>query len=148
MLGLFSSRQNWDSPNPSPADEFAPPPLWFRGEGNTRWRERGWGSPNSDEGTYAVVLYIYMYFVSFMKVPVSTNYCNVVLICKCSRVSTIQFIKSLGVYSIKLRHNGLDIQSFLHLKISKKPHGPFKQPSRILQCIFQKCKSCHLAKCR
>ncbi len=27
-------------------------------------RERGWGSPNSDEGTYTVVLFIYKYFVS------------------------------------------------------------------------------------
>jgi hypothetical protein len=50
---LFSSRRNWDSPNPSPAGEF-PPPLW---------RERGWESPNSDEGTHTVVLYMYMYFV-------------------------------------------------------------------------------------
>jgi hypothetical protein len=25
-----------------------------------RWRERGWGSPISDEGTYTVVLFIYM----------------------------------------------------------------------------------------
>jgi hypothetical protein len=27
-----------------------PPPPCFWGEGNTRWRERGWESPNSDEG--------------------------------------------------------------------------------------------------
>jgi hypothetical protein len=27
-------------------------------------RERGWGSTNSDEGTYTVVLYIYKYFVA------------------------------------------------------------------------------------
>jgi hypothetical protein len=27
-------------------------PLWFRGEGHTRWRERGWESPNSNEETY------------------------------------------------------------------------------------------------
>ncbi len=27
-------------------------------------RERGWGSPNSDEGTYTVVLFIYKYFVN------------------------------------------------------------------------------------
>ncbi len=38
-------------------------PPWFRGEGHTRWRERGWESPNSDEGTYTVVLFIYMYFL-------------------------------------------------------------------------------------
>ncbi len=26
-------------------------------------RLKGWGSPNSNEGTYTVVLYIYKYFV-------------------------------------------------------------------------------------
>jgi hypothetical protein len=58
VLRYFSSRRNWDSPNPSPAGECALPPLWYRGEGHTRWRERGWESPNSDEGTYTVVLCI------------------------------------------------------------------------------------------
>ncbi len=33
-----------------------PPPFW--GEGHTRWRERDWESPNSDEGTYPVVLFV------------------------------------------------------------------------------------------
>jgi hypothetical protein len=45
---------------------MAPPPLWYRGEGHTRWRERGRERPNSDEGTYTVVpysVYVYMYFV-------------------------------------------------------------------------------------
>ncbi len=37
-----------------------PPTLWYRGEGQTRWRERRWESPNSDEGTYTVVLCIYV----------------------------------------------------------------------------------------
>jgi hypothetical protein len=27
VLGFFSSRPNWDSPTPSPADKCAPPPL-------------------------------------------------------------------------------------------------------------------------
>ncbi len=62
-LSCFSSRRIWDSPNPSPAGEYAPPPLVYRGKGHTRWRERGWESPNSDEGTYTGVLCIYMYFV-------------------------------------------------------------------------------------
>ncbi len=44
---LFSSRRNWDSPNPFPAGE-CPLPPWFREEGHTRWRERGWESPNSN----------------------------------------------------------------------------------------------------
>ncbi len=29
-----------------------------------RLRLKGWGSPNSNEGTYTVVLYIYKYFVT------------------------------------------------------------------------------------
>jgi hypothetical protein len=48
------------SPTPSPAGECATPLV--RG-GHTCLREKGWGSPNSDEGTYTVVLYKYMYFV-------------------------------------------------------------------------------------
>ncbi len=54
VLSFFSSRQNWDSPNPSPAGERAPPPHLVLG---------GWERPNSDEGTYTVVLFIYTYFV-------------------------------------------------------------------------------------
>ncbi len=66
VLSLFSSRRNWDSPNPSPAGECAPLPPGSRGVGHTRWREKGWESPNSDEGTYTVVLFIYTYSVLFL----------------------------------------------------------------------------------
>jgi hypothetical protein len=59
VLSFFSSRRNWDSPKPSAEGECGPP-LWYRGEGHTRWRE----SPNSDEGTYTAVLCKYMYFVA------------------------------------------------------------------------------------
>jgi hypothetical protein len=58
----FSSRWNWDSPTPLAAGECAPHPL-VRGGGHTCVRLKGWGSPNSNEGTYTVVLYIYKYFV-------------------------------------------------------------------------------------
>ncbi len=54
----FSSRWNWDSPTPLAAGECAPPTLWSGGEGTLAW-----GSPNSNEGTYTVVLYIYKNFV-------------------------------------------------------------------------------------
>jgi hypothetical protein len=57
VLSFFFSCRNWDSPTPLAAGECAPHPL-VRGGGHTRLRERGWGSPNSDEGTYTVVLYI------------------------------------------------------------------------------------------
>jgi hypothetical protein len=51
VLSFFSSRWNWDSPNPSPARECAPPPFGTGGEGHTHWRDRGWESPNSNEET-------------------------------------------------------------------------------------------------
>jgi hypothetical protein len=38
------------SPTPQPQASVPPPRFW--GEGHNRWRERGWESPNSDEGTY------------------------------------------------------------------------------------------------
>ncbi len=62
VLSFFSSRRNWNSPSPL---ANVPPRPFVRGEGHTRLRERGWGSPNSDDGTYTVVLcrYKYKYFV-------------------------------------------------------------------------------------
>ncbi len=44
-------------PTPRPQANVPPPPFW--GEGHTLWQERGWESPNSDEGTYNVVIFIY-----------------------------------------------------------------------------------------
>jgi hypothetical protein len=58
----FSSRWNWDSPTPLAAGKCAPP-LFGPGGGHIRFRLKGWGSPNSNEGTYTVVLYICKYFV-------------------------------------------------------------------------------------
>ncbi len=42
-----------------------PPTLWSGGGGggHTHLRLKGWGSPNSNEGTYTVVLYINKYVV-------------------------------------------------------------------------------------
>ncbi len=71
VLNFFSSPRNWDSPNPSPPGECARPPG-SGGEGNTRWRERGWESPNSDEGTYIVVLFI-LYMRTLRNISTGTN---------------------------------------------------------------------------
>jgi hypothetical protein len=38
---FFSSRRNWDYPNPSPAGECAPPPLWYRGRAHSLASEGG-----------------------------------------------------------------------------------------------------------
>ncbi len=57
--GFFSSRPKWDPPPPlHPLTRWrvCPLPLRFRGGGHSRLRERGWGSPHSDEGTDTVVL--------------------------------------------------------------------------------------------
>jgi hypothetical protein len=66
-LSFFSSRRNWDSPNPSPAGECAPPPP---GSGGVEGHARGWVTPYSDKGTYTVVLLIYTYFVMRPHIPV------------------------------------------------------------------------------
>ncbi len=63
VLSFFSSCRNWDSPNPSPAGECAPPPL-VRGVGvHSLAREGVGGFQFRREGTYTVVLFIYTYFV-------------------------------------------------------------------------------------
>jgi hypothetical protein len=64
VLSFFSSRRNWDSPTPLAAGECAPPPFG-PGGGNTRLQQKGWGSHNSEEVTYTVVLYVYKYFVDY-----------------------------------------------------------------------------------
>ncbi len=43
MLSFFSSRRNWDSPNPLPAGECAPPPPPGSGGRGTLAGERGVG---------------------------------------------------------------------------------------------------------
>ncbi len=72
----YTIPQSWQSPKlfllsselglPQPLTRrrgCPPPPTRFWGEGHTRWRERCWESPNSDEGTYTVVLFTYKCFV-------------------------------------------------------------------------------------
>ncbi len=46
---FFQSLELGLPPTPHPQASVPPPPC-FWGEGNTRWWERGWESPNSDEG--------------------------------------------------------------------------------------------------
>jgi hypothetical protein len=65
---LFDRRRNWESVTtpPPPQVSVHPPPLVQEGGGvHTRLRERGWGSPNSDEGTYSTLWYsvLHKYFV-------------------------------------------------------------------------------------
>jgi hypothetical protein len=47
-------------PTPHPQARVPPPPC-FWGEGNTRWRERGWGGvPNPTRGIHCGTLYMYV----------------------------------------------------------------------------------------
>ncbi len=82
VLSIFSSRRNWDAPNPSPAGECVPPPGSGGRGTHTRWRERGGG-----------------------RVPIPTRghtlwyslYITVRTLCKaCSRIP-----KSIGVWILK-----------------------------------------------
>jgi hypothetical protein len=62
---LFLKSSELGLPLPLNAKAGVPSPLRFcvEGQGHTRCRERGWESPNSDEGTHTVVLFISTYFV-------------------------------------------------------------------------------------
>ncbi len=62
---------------PHPFSRRPPPTLWSGGGGHTRLRERGWESPNADEGTDTVVLYIYKYFVHHTLQLDTGNYMHV-----------------------------------------------------------------------
>ncbi len=60
---LFLQSSGLGLPHPFNSRRVCPPPtLWSVGGGHTRLRERGWGSPNSDEGTYSRGA-LYRYFV-------------------------------------------------------------------------------------
>jgi hypothetical protein len=51
-------------PQPLTCRRVCPPTLWSGGEGTLAGERRGWESPNSDEKTYTVALFIYVYFVT------------------------------------------------------------------------------------
>jgi hypothetical protein len=72
VLSFFSSRRTWDSPTPLPQASVTPHPLAREG-GHTRLRERGWGSPKSDEGTNTVVLFIYVLYKYFVEYTVNNE---------------------------------------------------------------------------
>jgi hypothetical protein len=56
-------------PQPLTSRRVSPPPPPVLGGGtHTRWRKRGRESPNSDEGTYTVVLFIYTYTLCFSRI--------------------------------------------------------------------------------
>ncbi len=95
-----------------------PPHLLVRGGGQTRLRLKGWGSPNSNEVTHTVVLYIYKYFVGF---PITDDECkrkdriyvHVVQYCKMS------FYEYMSKYCNK-NHNTIGyIRSFVFYNVLK-----------------------------
>ncbi len=63
VLSFFSSRRYWDSPKPLTRRRVCPSTFGSGGRGTLAGEWGGWESPNSNEGNYTVVLFIYMYFV-------------------------------------------------------------------------------------
>jgi hypothetical protein len=55
MAKLFLQSSELGLSHPLTYRRVGPPPFGSGGGGHTRLRKRGWGSPNSDEGTYPVV---------------------------------------------------------------------------------------------
>ncbi len=63
VLSFFSSRRNWDSANPLPAGECAPPPPVLGGGAHSLARERLGRSQFRRGDIHCGTLYIYAYFV-------------------------------------------------------------------------------------
>ncbi len=59
VLGLFSSRPNWDSPTPSPAGECVPPSFASGGGGGGV----GGGGGKNDAGDGNLVGYLYTHVI-------------------------------------------------------------------------------------
>jgi hypothetical protein len=59
-------------PPPNRSPSVYPPPLpMVRGDGHTRWGERGWGINCSEDARHCSVLYICKYFVGYtIKLPI------------------------------------------------------------------------------
>ncbi len=120
MLSLFSSRLSElgrPHPPPAPCRRGCPPPptLCFTvGPGGAHsLTGEGWGSPNSDEGTYSVVLCIYKYLCSIPSLklqqeastlsffPLSLNSYTLASSFKKPSVSTLPFFPlSLNSYTL------------------------------------------------
>jgi hypothetical protein len=71
VLSFFSSRQNWDSPNPSPAGECAPPPPQVLGGRVHSMAREGLGESQFRRGVIhcGTVLFMFTYFVVSSNTP-------------------------------------------------------------------------------
>ncbi len=65
MLSFFYVVGIGTPPTPLPQTSVPSSPFGSGGRGTLAAESGGWESLNSAEGTYTVVLYVYMYFVSF-----------------------------------------------------------------------------------
>ncbi len=119
MCTLYSLKIKFYNPATVQGSANVPPlPLWFRGVGYTRLRERGWGGPNSDAGTYTVVLYAYMCFVpctiALQTFPASDVACNYALIHKCC----IPGIPGVKILLDKLRFKLITLRTLPYFQTS------------------------------
>jgi hypothetical protein len=120
-------RRNWDFPPTPHPQASVPPPPCFWGEGNTRWRERGWESPNSDEGhtlwysLYVRTLWCTVYTVHYT-VPFAVLRVPQIFICRqrsrevlCSNGYTcIMYVFSSGRTRIGEKHRGRNWGQYVH----------------------------------
>ncbi len=60
VLSFYSSRRNWDSPDPSPAGEYAPPPFGTGGRGTLAGEKGGGRVPILTRDIHCGTLYIYV----------------------------------------------------------------------------------------
>jgi hypothetical protein len=63
---LFPFVGSGRSPPPHPQVSVAPPPLYVQEGRHTRLQGRGWGDPNSDEGTDTLILYVPSKMTAFL----------------------------------------------------------------------------------
>jgi hypothetical protein len=102
VLSFFSSRRNWDSPNPSPAGECAPPPVLGGGAPRgTLACEKGVGRvPVPTRGhTLSYSLYIRTLW-SFMHVLY--NYCTILY---------LYIITEIHIFGISIKVRVIDLHS-------------------------------------
>jgi hypothetical protein len=121
---LFLQSSELGLPHPLSRRRVCPPPtLWSGGGGHTRLRERGWGSPNSDKGTYTVVLYKCKCFV-----PETVKDCTI----KLPKLARNQCLLSLSQSRFDKVHRVLiwDIRAS-HLRVKIDLYGPLSKFSTL-----------------
>ncbi len=110
------------------------PPPGSGGEGHTRWQERGWESPNADEGTYTVALF-YTFFVllTLCYVQYACMLCHIqlhLIPCLSFNILMTSFVQGEIVVFCVADDSTRHIQEYNSKSKSKKRLPPVKRPVR------------------